>query len=446
MIEAIAARLDEGSSRALANAVSRAVRDGALVEGDQLPPIRSVAAGLGLSPTTVSAAWALLARAGAIRTDGRRGTVVTSSGPGPVRYRQALEQRSVSPYLTDLSSGVPDPSLLPDLGPALRRLHGDSLPANYLDEPVLDDLRSTLQKDWPYDAEQLTITDGAMDALDLFVRTHLRFGDRVAVEQPSFPPLLDLLESAGVEMVPVNLDPHGPVPEELEAAVSRGVRAFFLQPRAQNPTGISLDRRRARALADVVRGGEVIVVEDDSAGAIARTDPLSLGRWLPGQVLHVRSFSKSHGPDLRLAAASGPAALVEPMVQRRFLGQGWSSRLLQALLLDLLVHPESVRQVEHARAEYARRRSAVVEQLRRLGVEVGGTDGLNIWLPVDDETAAMVRLAAEGIRVAAGGPFTLVASATPHVRVTVGLVQHDHAQLAAQLARAAAATPPRGRS
>src|SRR5665811_916223 len=110
VLAAIEERLEELSSRGLAHAVSRAVRDGALQPGAKLPPIRVLATALGLSPTTISAGWALLARSGAIRTDGRRGTTVADlRPPAPGRYRQALERQL--DFALDLSTGVPDPRL-----------------------------------------------------------------------------------------------------------------------------------------------------------------------------------------------------------------------------------------------------------------------------------------------------------------------------------------------
>ena len=121
MLSAIEERLEEHSSRGLAQAVSRAVRDGVLRPGARLPAIRVLATALGLSPTTVSAGWALLARSGAIRTDGRRGTTVASlAEPAPGRYRRALERQL--DFALDLSTGTPDPALLPNLGPALSAL------------------------------------------------------------------------------------------------------------------------------------------------------------------------------------------------------------------------------------------------------------------------------------------------------------------------------------
>jgi DNA-binding transcriptional MocR family regulator len=435
VLSAIEQRLDEPTAKGLATAVGRAVGDGALVAGDKLPPIRTVAAQLKLSPTTVSAAWGLLARSGTVQTDGRRGTVVTAHRAGPARYRQALD--TATTFALDLSSGTPDPALLPDLTASLRRLRQPAAPFTYLDEPVLPDLAEILHADWPFVAERITVVDGAMDALQLIAATHLRFGDRVAVEQPCFPPLLDLLDAVGAVPIPVGLDDDGPLPDQLAGAVAKGVRAVFVQPRAQNPTGASLTAERVDALARVLRDADVLIVEDDSAGAIAATSAVSLGTECPAQTLHVRSYSKSHGPDLRLAAVGGPAELVDPIVDRRFLGQGWSSRLLQSVLVDLLTHAPAVRAVEKAQRTYAKRRSAVVDELARDGVTVAGKDGLNIWLPVHNESSALLRLATHGIGVSPGAPFWVGRGQPPHLRVTVGLIGAAHRDVAAALAGAA---------
>ncbi|CAN5430636.1 aminotransferase class I/II-fold pyridoxal phosphate-dependent enzyme [soil metagenome] len=436
MIAGVMTRLKDRTGRGLADAVSAAIRDGALAEGDRLPPIRAVAAELRMSPATVSAAWALLARAGAIRTDGRRGTTVARRAPaGPNRYRRALERQTS--FALDLSGGVPDPALLPDLAPALQRLETTNGPSNYLDDPVLDGLIEVLRADWPYRATAFTILDGAMDALDQVAAVLLQFGDRVVVEHPCFPPLLDLLEAAGMRVVGVRLDAEGLEVEGLAEALQSDVRAVFLQPRAQNPTGVSMSSRRARQLGDLLAGRDVLVVEDDSAGAVAFSPAVSLGSMLPEQTVHIRSFSKSHGPDLRLAAVSGSAEHIEALTQRRFLGQGWTSRLLQSLLLDLLTHARSRTTVEHARLAYAQRRNDVVGVLQARGITVAGQDGLNIWLPVVDEAAALVRLASRGIGAAAGKPFAVLTGDGPHLRVTTALITEDTGRIADELAEAA---------
>ena len=438
LISAIESRLDEPTSKGLASAVGRAIRDGVLAPGDRLPPIRELAHELTLSPTTVSAAWGLLTRAGTLRTAGRRGTVVAdTSAPRSGRYQQALEHPTT--FALDLSTGVPDASLLPGLGGALQALTTAGTPHSYLDDPVLPELHDVLLASWPYPPPALTVVDGAMDGLELVLRTTLQYGDRVIVEHPSFPPILDLLEAVGAEVVGVPLDDEGLVPDALAAALADPARAVVLQPRAHNPTGVAMSAARAKELSALLDGTDVLVIEDDSASALGGPDPVSLGTLLPEQTVHLRSSSKSHGPDLRLAAMSGPAPLVDEIRHRRQLGQGWSSRLLQRILLHLLTDPASRAEVDRARETYAERRLAFTTALAGEGVETVGADGLNAWVPVLDEAAALVRLASQGIGVAPGAPF-LVLPDEPHVRVTCGLLDVDDIPAVAAAVAAAART------
>lgn len=438
LVSTIEQRLDVPTARGLAQAVSRAIRDGELTSGQRLPPIRTVAKELMLSPTTVSAAWQLLARSGAIRSDGRRGTTVAQLGAhGGERYARALSH--TSEVSLDLSTGIPDAELLPDLTTALASLDASATPGSYLDDPVLPELRAALLAEWPYAADDLLVVDGAMDAHDLIVRSHLRTGDVAVVEDPGFPPLLDLLEARDIEVVGVAMDESGMSVDGLEQALARRPSVVFLQPRGQNPTGISMTPTRARRLSRVVAASGSFVVEDDSAGDVAASQALSLGSWLPDQVLHVRSFSKSYGPDLRIAAVSGPEDLLAPVRRTRALGQGWTSRLLQRVLATLLADHVAAGQVEHARGEYARRRELVTRRLAERDVHVPGTDGLNIWVPVRDESAAVLRLASQGVAVTPGSPFHVDSQRGPagHIRVTTGLLRRDHEAVADLIADAA---------
>jgi DNA-binding transcriptional MocR family regulator len=402
LLSALEERLDEPTAKGLAHAVSGAIRDGVLASGDRLPPIRTVATQLALSPTTVSSAWSLLSRSGAVHTDGRRGTTVLDHrAPAAGRYQAALEHQTE--FALDLSTGVPDPELLPDLGVALAGVTSTPTTGSYLDDPVLPTLTEVLLDDWPYATDELAVVDGAMDALDLVVRTTVRFGDRVVVEDPCFPPLVDLLESVGARLA-------------------------------------TTTTRRARALAKVLETTKTLVVEDDSAAGLSPASLASLGRWRPDHTAYIRSFSKSHGPDLRLAALSAPPDVLRAVTARHQLGQGWSSRLLQQVLVGLLTDAAAQRRVAEAQGVYAARRAAVVDALAARGVVVGGVEGMNIWVPVHDETAAVVRLASQGIGVAPGAPFRVGSIDGGHIRVTVGLARTDHEGLADAIAAAARTT------
>jgi DNA-binding transcriptional MocR family regulator len=137
-----------------------------------------------------------------------------------------------------------------------------------------------------------------------------------------------------------------------------------------------------------------------------------------------------------LAAVGGAGDVVTAVANRRLLGPGWSSRILQAVLLEMLDDEPTLVAVAAARNEYARRRQLVADVLDSRGVAVTGTDGINLWMSVADERSALVTLAAQGIGAAPGEPFQVRRDA-PHLRVTVGLIATDHARIANQLAEAA---------
>ena len=444
---ALARRIDGASSRAVATSISRLVTSGELAPGTRLPTVRALAKALGVSPTTVNQAWQTLGRAGVLETRGRNGTHVRPEPGrrGPQRYRRM--NAGPGPLTLDLSLGTPDPDLLPDLGPALARVAGRPLPQGYLVDPVLPDLAERLRDRWPFTPGHLSVVDGAMDALDRLTALTVRLGDVVLVEEAAFPPVLDLLDTVGAEVVAVAMDDEGMVPGALQAALARRPVAVYVQPRAHNPLGVSVSAGRAAALAKLLEPTGAWVFEDDHAGDISTSPLVSVGQHLPARTVLVQSFSKSFGPDLRLAAVGGPEDLVGELVARRLLGAGWSSRLLQGVLLELLADPATTETLARARNAYAERRRHLVDALAAIGVATTGGDGINLWVEVADEQAAAYRLAAGGVGVAVGSPFV---PGRPlrhdHIRVTSGLLRDEVDRVAGLVAEAAAPPSPRTRA
>ncbi|MEI2707094.1 MAG: aminotransferase class I/II-fold pyridoxal phosphate-dependent enzyme [Ilumatobacteraceae bacterium] len=345
--------IDDRSARGIAAAVNRLVSSGRLAVGTRLPTVRELARLLGVSPTTVSEAWQTLAGVGAVEGRGRLGTFVCQpTGPGaPTRYRRVTE--GPGHFSLDLSTGTPDRDLLPDLAAAIGLLGERSFTSSYLDPAVLPALEEHLRATWPFSPQAITVVDGAMDALDRLAQQVVRLGDRVVVEQPTFPPLLDLLDHLGAEIVGVPMDAEGMLPGPFAEALALDPAAVICQLRAHNPTGITTSARRAKALAGALARSRATIIEDDHSGDIATGTLVSLGRWLPERTVHIRSFSKSHGPDLRLAAIGGAEGPVRAVANRRLLGAGWTSRILQAVLLTMLTDPVTVQAVRHARDTYA---------------------------------------------------------------------------------------------
>jgi DNA-binding transcriptional MocR family regulator len=440
-MKSVALAVEDSSPSGIAGTIARLIASGDLAPGDRLPTVRELAVDLGVSPATVSHAWQALASVGLIVSRGRSGSFVRAERTTwlPPRSRSLTELPDAR---LDLSTGTPDPLLLPDMGPALSRVSSRAGTQNYFDEPVIPELETILLASWPFEPGVLTIVDGAMDAISRSLDLLLKFGDRVAVENPGFPPVFDLLDHYGTERIAVELDGEGMRPDSLSEALQRSPAAIVLQPRTQNPSGVSMTIERARELARIIRNSRnaehTMIIEDDHSGEISSSADVSLGAFLPDRVIHIRSFSKSHGPDLRIAAVGGPKQFMDRFIARRILGPGWTSRMLQTILYDLLTESSTVDQVALARRTYRDRQRAIASALGDNGWDIATADGINLWLGVDDERDAVVKLAAAGIRVAAGTPF-LATPGGQFIRVTVGQIREDFASVGAQLAAAGTA-------
>ena len=183
-------------------------------------------------------------------------------------------------------------------------------------------------------------------------------------------------------------------------------------------------------------GTETMIVEDDHVGTLVDGSMVSLGTQLPDQVYRIQSYSKVFGPDLRIGCLAGPADGIDTIQRRRQMGPGWTSRLIQRILLELLADDHVERLVVEAAETYAYRRTSLGRGLAERGLMVAVGEGLNLWVPVESEHVTAVGLAADGIGVSPGAPFR-VRTRDQHIRVTAANVRSDFAAVADAIAAAA---------
>ncbi|MFJ6904748.1 aminotransferase class I/II-fold pyridoxal phosphate-dependent enzyme [Streptomyces griseoluteus] len=426
----------------IAASVEHAVGSGELLPGQPLPPMRELAARLDVNPNTVAAAYRTLRERGVIETAGRRGSRIR---PRPATTGRDELRVDVPEGARDLSTGNPDPALLPALGPAFAEAaaRADRAPALYGDDPADPDLvraaRSALDTDG-VPAGPLTLTSGSLDAIERVLAAHLRPGDAVAVEDPGWGSVLDLIPALGLRVVPVGVDDEGPLPGELDAALRSGARALVVTTRAQNPTGASVSAGRARELRAVLRRHPgAVLIEDDHGHGFVDLPAHPLAGATPHWAF-VRSVSKAYGPDLRLAVLAGDTRTVDLVRGRQRLGPGWVSHLLQRAVVRLWADGAGGPRVA---ASYSTRRGRLLDALAERGVPAHGRSGMNVWVPVPDETGAVARLLQSGWAVAPGARFRL--NSPPAIRITVSpLAEEDVVPLAEAVA--AAVRPPPARS
>jgi DNA-binding transcriptional MocR family regulator len=333
----------------------------------------------------------------------------------------------------DLSSGNPDPELLPPLGDALARI--DPVHKLYGGPTKLPALVAHAEAAFAADGlrGEIAVTGGALDAIERALETELRAGDRVVVEDPSWPRIGDLVHALGLVVEPVAVDAHGLDPDRLEDALLKGARAVITTPRGQNPFGSAVDPGRARDLRAVLKSHpDVLVIEDDYVAGVAGApyEPVHEhdGRWAV-----VRSLSKVVGPDVRIAVVAGDALTISRIEGRQRLGPGWVSHLLQQLAALLLQDEATPRLLAHAERTYTERRDALVRALGELGIEAWGGSGLGVWVPLADEAAVVRELLVRGWAVSPGERYRF--RSAPGIRVTTAALPPDEAErLAAALA------------
>lgn len=391
-----------------------------------MPAVRDLAAELDVSPATVASAYRTLKQRGLVSANRRRGTIVAAQPPLRVIGGPPLPANT-----RDLASGNPDPAMLPPLGPAFARLdpehklYGGPIRLPQLVELAKDDFSAD-----GIDGD-IAVVGGALDGIERVLQTQLRPGDRVVVEDPSWPRIVDLLYALGLEPEPARVDERGLVPEALGRALKGGAKALIATPRGQNPTGAAVDAERGRGLREVLAGEPgVLVVEDDYVAAVAGAPYVGIhgasARWVV-----IRSLSKVLGPDLRVAPMAGDALTISRVEGRQLLGPGWVSHVLQQTAAHLWSKATD-KLLARTERTYAERRAALVEALAGHGIAAQGASGLGVWVPVAEEAATVQQLLERGWAVSPGERYRF--HTEPGIRITTTDLEPSEAkELAAAL-------------
>jgi DNA-binding transcriptional MocR family regulator len=420
---------------ALADAVRRAVLAGDLPLSTRVPGERELAAALGVSRTTTSGAYGLLREQGYLRSRQGSGTV-TALPDAPARPGLAPHPASPVPAgagpagvvdLTIAACGAPR-----DLRAAAERAV-EALPryAGHGYHPLgLDVLREAVADRYtargtPTTPDQVLITTGAQHAIALLMRTHAGPGDRVVVEQPTYPHAIEAVRSVGARPVPVPTAPGGAVDLDLLESTVRQVapRLVYLIPDHHNPTGASLDAAGRARVRDLARRTGTVVAGDEALTDLTLDGeppaPWS-GDGRAPRVVAVGSMSKSHWGGLRVGWLRGPVELVTRLsLARRSadLGTAVLDQLVAADLLRLGDGPLRERQ-DQLRARRDLLTGLLAERLPdwRWTVPPGGQ---SIWAdlgaPVSSALSALAL--AHGVRVAPGPAFAVDGALEDRIRV-----------------------------
>ena len=389
--------------------------------GERLPPVRTLATELNVSPNTVAAAYKQLRGRGAVTGRGRQGTIVA-----PLSRPTFSQLTPVPDGVIDALRGSPDPRLLPELAPAFAAAT-NGLEVGYGEQLVDDGFAATARDMFERDgvgASNLTVTSGAMDAIEKILSANdLRPGDRVGVEDPGHIPVHQLVRARGLQLVPLAIDSEGIMPDSLSKAFEQNLAALIVTPRAQNPTGAALTQQRAAELSNVLSNQpDTLLIQDDHAGAISGAD------WIPltppgDRHAIIRSLGKSLGPDLRISVTVGDATTVDRVSVAISNGPGWVSHILQRAAAHLLTDKATVKLVAKAEQSYADRRTRLISALAAYGVDASGPSGINVWIPANDEQAIVEAARSGGFAIRAADSYRI--ESRPAVRVTIANLSRE---------------------
>ncbi len=427
--------LAEPLYRQLHARIKEMIGSGTLGTGDRLPPTRELAGLLGLNRATVSAAYALLESEGLIRGHVGRGSFVLSGAdPHGINWDQFLPawQPGTPPappaQAISFATSRPAEELFPMedfrrtceevlAGPHACAILQLGIPAGYapLREYLMEQSRHA---DLARAQDDVLITNGCQQAIDLIQRVLVRPGDTVLIEDPVYPGLRNAFTAAGAQMIGVPVGPEGLIIGELERLAARvRPRLLVVTSNFQNPTGTTLPASSRAAIAKLARAGGFVVVENDIYGDLryeGEAPPLVKQVDASGDTVLLRSFSKLAFPGLRVGWVLGPRPLIARLTEAKQLADLHTDQLSQAVLLRFAESGRLEAHRQHMLRAGAERRRAVITACERC-LPPGSNftrpaGGMNLWVRLPeplDSSELLGRAHAAGVSYLPGKYFTV---------------------------------------
>lgn len=441
-----------------------AIESGELGPGEKLPTTRALAAEAGVNHLTAARVYRRLAELGYVTATVGRGTFVRALTPAagedgddwqvhvlpdrPVTYAEQVLadafRLAYDPGVISLSTGYPSPRCYPteDLARISAEVFAEEGAGalSYLVAEGLWDLRERLaergrREGFASEPEEILVTSGARQGIDLVARALLDPGDVVAIESPTFMGLLSSSRAAGARVLGVPIDDDGLDTDALERLLARHeVRLVMLQTACQNPAGVDISEERRQRLADLAVERNFFVLEDRvySDTRFEGEGPRPLRELAPSHVIYVNSLSKTVGGGLRVGwvAAQGPA--FERLAALKLETDYHTPSLVQHIAARYLASGAYDRQIAATRDFYRSRRDALLAALER---HLAGEyrcetphGGHNLWVTLTrplDERELYTEALRHGVTFTPGGVTRVERSSNTSFRLSFSLVEPE---------------------
>ena len=419
---------DKPIFQAIADAVARDVRAGRLAPGARLPPLRDLAAALGVDFTTVSRAYAEARRRGLITSRVGQGTFVA-------RRTEDYAPADVADGPVDMSMNLPpqfaDPVLVERMWaavPELRLAFGAELWLRYQQAAgAPDDRRAGLA--WLADRipdlafERVLVAAGAQPALVAIMADVAGPQDVIAADALTYPGARGAAAHLGISLAGVAMDADGLLPDAFEALCREaGPKALYCTPTFQNPTTATLGLERRREIVRIARRHRVALIEDDAYGKLPAAPPPALAALAPEITYHVAGLAKVVSPALRVAYVATPDARAAERVAARLRAlTGMASPLTAALATRWIESGVAGQVLRAIRAETVARRRIAGEILGE--TYAAPAEAFHLWLPLPkgwSRAGFQGQLARRGLAVVPSDAFAITPQAPEAVRVGLG--------------------------
>jgi DNA-binding transcriptional MocR family regulator len=402
----------------IANALERDVRAGVLISGSQLPTHRQLARSLGITPVTVTRAYAEAARRGLVESATGRGTFVRNART-QTPLRGPLQEVDLATNVVNIPLPLPSPAMLDR---AARTLASATYAAGAGSERHRVAGAAWVGRET--DPASVVVTAGTQHAILLAFAATARAGDTILTESVTYHGAKAVAAMLGIRMQPLALDRFGIEPEAFEQAVrGRGAqvpKVLYTIPTLHNPTGIVFAEKRRRELAAIATKHGVTIIEDDVCGFLLESSPPPLAAFAPERTIFLTGLGKALAPSLRVGYLVAPDVYLSRLQTALAASVLFASPVTAELAASWIEDGTAAKIVELKRAEVALRNRIARRILPKATADPRSG---HLWLELPknwtpDAFADEARR--RRVRVASATSFAVSAEVPRAVRVCIG--------------------------
>ncbi|MGP3590297.1 aminotransferase-like domain-containing protein [Vagococcus sp. WN89Y] len=413
---------------------AQAIRSGKLPAGTRLATHRRLASEEHISLATATRVYAELEAMGLVSGETGRGTFVREIS---LPAGHGIDQLAVATDVIDLNFNYPS---LPVQGELLRdalkqmssagniESHLRYLPhAGRLSERKIV-ARHLAGYGFSPDAENVLIVNGAQHGLAITVMGLLRPGDVVAVDALTYPGFRVLASFYHLELVAIPCHADGPDLDALrQLCQKRLVRAIYTMPTLHNPLSWVLSRAQRKALVEIARQHDLLIIEDAAYAWLARRSPPPVAFYAPERTVYVTGFSKNVATGLRVGAVIGPAQH-RAALERAVRATTWNTASLMTTLICGWIQDGTVSRLETLKRRDARMRQLAAREILGALPYIAHPASYFLWLPLEEESRAdrLVKMLMDShISVSTAEPFCISSNVPQAIRIALGSVPID---------------------